>query len=188
MRFLKKYWSQIALIVLFIFLVKQCETKPHTKTTIKTVYQKVTDTFTEVETDTFIKEVYTEKTKTIKGKDSIIYVKNPTKTSTKANQYTTTLNSNNATANLQITTTGKLLDVYGTINYKKQITTITKTKHLNNSGLFLYGETSVVPTFKRAEIGLDYQFKNKFIVGSSVSVNGITKKPNINVKFGVKIY
>lgn len=184
----KSYIIAIATIVICIIIVKQCEGEPRIIEKTKTEYVKVTDTVTKTVIDTVPKTVYIERVKTIKGKDSIIYKEKPTDNTIEANKYKTKLESNNATADLEITTTGQLLDVNGTINYTKEIKTIEKTVIRDASGLFLYGETSVIPTFERAAVGLDYQFKNKFIIGASASYNNITKSTYANIKVGFKIF
>ena len=122
----KSYIIAIATIVICIIIVKQCEGDPRIIEKTKTEYVKVTDTVTKTIIDTVPKTVYVERVKTIKGKDSIIYKDNPTDSTIIANKYNTKLESNNATANLEITTTGQLLDVNGTINYTKEIKTIEK--------------------------------------------------------------
>lgn len=178
----------IVLVTSFIFLMKQCQPEPVIVTKTKTEYIKVTDTITETIIDTVPKLVYVEKIKTEKGKDSIVYVKETSYTSITANQYNTKLESNNATANLQITTTGELLDVQGTINYTQTNTTIENTKTVAKSGAFAYFETSVNPIFERAEIGLDYQIKNTIILGTSASYNNAVKTGYFNFKVGVRVF
>lgn len=176
----------LAILIIFL-IVKKCEQEPKTITKTKIEYVKVTDTFTK----TVISQpklVYVEKIKTEKGKDSIIYVKEPSDTSIKANQYTTKLTSNNATADLKITTTGELLGVQGTIDYTQTNTTIETIKTVAKSGLFLYAETSTNPVFERAELGLDYQIKNTIILGTSASYNNLSKKLNFNVKVGFRVF
>lgn len=175
-------------LAIVVLAIKQCNTEPKVITKTKIEYVKVTDTITETKIDTVAKTIYVERIKTVKGKDSIIYRDKPTPGTFPANQYDTQLKSNNATADLKITTTGKLLDVTGTIN-QTQTNTITEiTKTVPQSGLFLYGETSVNPFFERAAIGLDYQFKNAFLVGASASYNNVSKSAYLNVKLGFSLF
>lgn len=171
-----------------MFVVKQCEKKPKVVTKTKIKYVKVIDTITKIEIQEVPKTVYVEKVKTVKGKDSIIYVDKPNDSTITANQYDTKLESNNATADLKITTTGQLLDVKGVINYTQENTTTTITKTVPQSGLFLYGKTSINPLVENIEVGLDYQFKNTFIVGASTSYNDLSKSVNFNVKVGFRIF
>ena len=178
-------YAIIILLILFVF--KQCQEEPETITTIE--YITKTDTIT----NTVIKEIptvkYVTKIKTEKGKDSIVYIKDTTDIATpiiKANEYKASLKSNNATAALDILTTGELLDVKGTITYKEKQTTITTFK--DRSVLYGYAEASVKPVFERVEVGLDYTIKNKWIVGTSVSYNNVSNTGNINVKVGIKIF
>jgi len=178
----------IVLVALMFFAVKQCQPEPVIVTKTKTEYIKITDTITKTKIDTVPKLVYVEKIKTEKGKDSIIYVNQPSDTSITANKYTTELISNNAKANLQITTTGKLLDVQGTINYTQTNTTIENTKIVPRSGLFAYLETSTNPIFENSAIGLDYHIKNTILIGASTSYNNISKTVNFNVKLGFRVF
>jgi hypothetical protein len=179
----------VVLILIFgFFLLKKCEKEPKVITKTEIEYVKVTDTITKVEIKEVPKTVYINKIKTIKGKDSIVYVPTPNDNTITANQYDTKIESNNATADLKITTTGELLDVSGVINYTQENKTTTITKTKPQSGLFLYTETSVNPMFERAELGLDCQISNKVIIGTSVSYNNIVKKPYFNVKLGFKIF
>lgn len=177
----------IALIVALIFINKQCNEEPEIITETVTKVVTVHDTITKVEIQEMPKPVYVEKIKTVKGKDSIIYVDKPTDTSIQAKQYDTELKSNKATAKLKIMTSGELLDVKGVITYPEKETLTTITKKMNKGGLFIYGESSVQPVFERAAIGLDWQIKNKFIIGSSFSYNNLSKSTNFNIKVGIKI-
>lgn len=182
---MKNWHWYILSIILIIVLIRACEGEPRTIIKEKTKYVKVTDTFLR----TVISEpktVYVERYKTVKGKDSIIYVSKPNDSTTQANQYDTKLESNNATVNLQITTTGELLDVQGTINYTKEIKTIETTKIRDASGLFIYGSTSLNKI--EPEVGVLYQFKNKVFIKAGVELDNITNKPNYKVGFGVKVF
>jgi hypothetical protein len=182
-----KNWFIYLLAIVVIFIsIKQCE---ETETKIETVteYVKVTDTITNVVIQEVPKMVYVERLKTVKGKDSIVYVDKPTETTIQANQYDTTLESNNATADLKITTTGELLDVQGVINYTQENTTTTITKTKSKSGLFLYGKVPI-SNFNSPEIGVLYQFKNSIIIGSGVQYNNLTKAPEVTATIGIKIF
>ena len=178
----------ILAILIIIFVVKKCEQDPKVITKTKIEYVKVTDTILRTVIDSVPKIVYVKKTKTVKGKDSIVYVKEPNDSTIQANQYNTQLQSNNATADLKITTTGELLDVQGVINYTQTNTTTETIKTKPKSGLFLYGETSINPMFERAALGIDYQIKNTIIVGASTSYNNVSKHVNFNVKVGLRLF
>lgn len=174
------YWFALIVLALCLFL-KQCSKEP--KTIVKTEYVKVTDTITKNIIDTVSKLVYVEKTKTIKGKDTIIYKDKPTYTSITANQYNTTLESNNASADLKITTTGELLDVQGTINYTKEIKTIKQPQ----SGLFLYSDVPITKPHTNVELGLIYQFKNSILIKGGAQYNNFTKGVDFKVGIGIKL-
>lgn len=126
-----------------------------------------------------------------KKKDSIIYMDRtampPDIPTIKANEFTTTLTSNNATARLQIITTGELLDVKGNIIYQEKNTTIESIIYKTNNCLYIYGETSIFPRFEEFKIGVDYTIKNKFIIGTNAGYNAAYKHGTVNIKIGFKI-
>ena len=173
--------------VLALIVLKRCEPEPIVKTEIRKEIVKVTDTVTKTIIEKVPEQVFVEKLKTVKGKDSIVYRNQPTDSTISANKYNTKIESNNATADLEITTTGELLDVQGVINFTQSNTTIETIEKHAQSGLFIYGETSINNPLQRIEIGLDYQFKNQFIIGLSGSYNDLVKSGYINLKFGVKL-
>lgn len=185
---IKKNWFVYLLIIVLTFaLIKQLESEPKVVTKTKVIYKTKTDTIHTVEIKEVPKTVIVEKIKTIKGKDSIIYVDSQTDTSIEANQYDTELKANNALAKLKITTTGQLLYVSGTISWTEKETQTTTTIIKPKSGLFLYGQTSVKPLLEVSSIGLDYQFKNTAIIGTSFSFDHIMKQNYVNVKLGFRI-
>tara|TARA_B110000977_G_C11066817_1_gene488080 strand:+ start:672 stop:1244 length:573 start_codon:yes stop_codon:yes gene_type:complete len=183
------FWAFILAIVIFT-VMQQCtnnDVKIITKT--ETVIETVVDTITKV----IIQKVpgpkiYVEKVKTVKGKDSIVYKDKPSETTITANKYKTELESEGAIAKLEILTTGEILDVKGTITYPKEITTTKITKKIPKSGAFLFLETNLKRIPDRYAIGIDYQIKNKILLGTSVSYNLITNNVNLNVKVGFKIF
>ena len=62
--------------------------------------------------------------------------------------------------------------------------TITKTIEKNNSGLFISGSFN---TQKEPAIGLDYIYKNKWIIGTQVQYDNIIQKPIVGLKVGFKL-
>lgn len=180
------WWVIIGVIVLFAIL-KQCTyTEPEIveKEVVKIV--KVTDTINNTIIKEIPKKVYVEKTKTIKGKDTIIYRDKQNDSTIDANQYETTIKTGNASADLQITTTGELLDVQGVIHYNKEIKTIERTKTINASGLFIYGKHPVNNTFN-PELGLMYNMNNKILIGAGANYNNFTQKIDATITIGFKL-
>jgi len=142
----------IALGVFILLFFKECKKEPEvvTKTEIKTVYDTITNTVISKPKTVYVPRevkhtdtIYNETVKTIKD---TVYIE-----MVEANKYETKLQSNKATADLQITTTGELLDVKGVITYPQVKETVKTPK----SGLFISLDTSVKPTFERAGISLD---------------------------------
>lgn len=182
-------WAIVIAVVLFA-LMQQCTTKDvKIVTNTETVIETVVDTITQVVIQKVPgPKIYIEKVKTVKGKDSIIYRDNPSEVTIPANKYKTELESEGAIAKLEILTTGELLDVQGTIIYPKQTTTTKITKKVPKSGAFIFLETNPSKMPDRYAIGIDYQIRNKILVGTSISYNSITDNMNLNVKVGFKIF
>lgn len=184
---INRNWLLILIgVVCLVALNKQCE-KP--KEVVKTVtkIEYISDTIHTVEIKEVPKVVYVERTKTIKGKDSIVYVDKPNDSTIQANQYQTTLKSNDATAEVQITTTGQLLDVKGIITYPREKETVTTIKNRNNSGLFIYGDLPITNNFN-PEVGAIYQFKNTALIKTGVQYNSITNGIDFKIGIGIKIF
>ena len=186
---MKNNWFIYLIIFVGLFiLVRECQPEPKIKIETVTEYVKVTDTITNTIIEKVPTKVYVNRYVNVKGNDSIVFVTTPNDSTIQANQYNTKLESNNATATLKITTTGELLDVSGVIDYTQENTTTTITKTKAQSGLFLYGETSLEPMFNRFELGLDYQIKNTIIIGTSVGYDNLSEQLNFNVKIGIRIF
>lgn len=186
-----KLWHIIIAVILILVLFDQCtEGKTITKTVTKE--RIVIDTF--YKDRTVIKEipkpVYINRTITKKGKDSIIYVDKPNDSTITARQFKTTLQSNKAKADLNIVSTGEVLDVTGTIQYpeKETITTIKK----DRSGKFLYLKTDFTNLLESVELGTFIHFNNKIGVIAEVGFdrrlktinnNGIKASVGVAIKF-----
>ena len=176
-----------ALLVIFVFIIfDRCTNKTTTKIETKTVTKIVTDTILKTEIIEVEKKVFINKVKTIKGKDSIIFVEKSSPNSIETNQYKVKLESNDAFADLTITSETKPYQVSGVITYpeKETITTITKTK--DRSGLFLYGTTSL-DFGAEIEVGLMYHLRNKVGIIGGLNYNTITKRPEVKVGILIKI-
>jgi len=175
-------WYLIAIIFIIVFLKDCGGEKIKTVTVIETV--KVTDTVINTVIQKVPKTVYIERLKTIK-KDTIIYKDQPDSTTIKANQYSTKLESNNSTAELQITTTGELLDVQGIINYKQENKTTTITKKIPSSGAYLSAQIGLVGTPSYG-VGLDFQIR-KVIIGGFANYMPMNGSINAGIKLGIKL-
>jgi hypothetical protein len=181
--------------ILVIVVVKRCENAPKTETKTKVNIEWIKDSLREVIINE-IEPVYidTGSTKYIKGdklitwRDSIIYVDKPSKTTIKANQFETILKSNNATANLKITSTGQVLDVLGTIEYPETTITNTTAKTRAKSGLFVYADVPINKNSIDVGGGLMYQFKNTLLLKGGVQYNDFTKTIDLRVGLGIKIF
>lgn len=174
----------IAVVVLTVLLIKQCGKEPKTVTKIQ--YINKTDTIVKTQIERVPQIRYVRRTITEQGKDSIIYVEKPRENDTTvvvANEYDATVKTDSSRADLKILTTGELLDVKGTITYTQKNT---ETKIIKDkSGLFLYGEVPLSKA-KSYGIGLDYQIRNKIIIGVSGSM--VNDQFYANAKIGIKIF
>jgi hypothetical protein len=176
----------IALAVVVFALLNQCNGEVKTVVKTETIVKWKTDTITQIKYDTVPEIVYINRIKKLTGRDSIVYRSVPDSTTIKANRYETQIVSGDATGDLQITVTGELLNVTGTITYpeKETITEITKTK--NASGLFMYGSIPM-NNLASPEVGLMYQFKNKVGIMTGVQYNNITNQPDFKIGFLIRL-
>lgn len=182
-----KRWIYIVVGFIIMFaLIKQCEGDPKVVTKTVTKIVKVTDTINEVIIKEVPKKVYIEKTK--KGDTIVVYKDKPSETTIEAKQYETLLTSNEATADLKITTTGELLDVSGIITYPEKETTTTITKTRDASALFIYANAPISSTALSPEVGALFNVKNKLIFGAGVQYNNITNNVNATFTLGVKVW
>ena len=177
-------WYVIGIVFIIAFL-KDCTggEKVKTVTVIETV--TVTDTITNTIIKEVPKTVYIERLKTVKGKDTIIYKDTPTDSTIQANQYKTTLESNNATADLTVTTTGELLDLTGTITYKQENKTTTITKKIPSSGAYLSTQIGLIGTPSYG-VGLDFHVR-KVIIGGFANYLPMNGGVNAGIKIGFKL-
>jgi hypothetical protein len=185
-----KYKNIIFIVVGFLLvmiIVRSCEKEPKITTKTVTKIEYVRDTFIK----TVISEpkvVYVQKIKTIEGETKVVYLDKPSSSTISANQYETVLKSNNATANLKITSTGEVLDVQGTIDFPKETTITTITKSTAKSGLFIFAQVPVNQNQINIEVGALYQFKNTFGIMGSVQYNEFTKGVDLKAGMLIKIF
>ena len=169
-------------------IVKACEQEPKIVTKTETKIVTKHDTIHNFEIIDKPVKVYIERFKTLKGKDSIIYLKEPNGSEIEANSFKTVLSSNKAKADLNIVTTGELLDVKGVITYPEVTNTVTITKTKPQSGLFVFGAMPINANVINPELGLMYQFKNSLMFTTSAQYNNFTKNPDIKIGIGIKIF
>lgn len=175
-------WWVVASLVILFALFQQCNGNQPPEQIIEkeTVVEWKTDTITKTVIDTVYKEVYLDKIITEKGKDSIIYRDVPSETTIEAKQYTTELFSNDATADLKITTTGELIDISGVIEYPEKTITTTITNNIDNSGKFIFVKTDILDPLNTIELGVFAHSKNKIGLIGSVGYNKTTQKASVN--------
>lgn len=178
-------WVVVSAVAMFL-LMRSCEEKPKIVTKVKTETIIKTDTITKTVIKEVPKVVYVEKIKTVEGKEIIVYVDKETDTTVKANQFTTKLESNKATANLKITTTGELLDVFGTITYPETLKAVETIKTINASGFYIYGGSTLRNI--QPEIGALFQIKNKIIIGAGMQYNSFKSSLDYKAIIGFRLF
>lgn len=169
------WWFPIVFIIL-VALMQQCEGNTKTVTNTEVNITEVIDSVRRA-TLKDVKTVYIDTSKTytkwLKGKtitkDSIVYVDKSNESTIKANQYFTEIQSDSATAKLNITTTGELLDVQGVITYPRIETTTTITNTRDASGKFIFLKTDMLNPLQNLELGVFAHINNKFGVIASIN-------------------
>lgn len=179
-----KHWKYILIGILTLLLIFECSgDKPEvkTKTVTKEIVKTVTDTVKEVVIQK-PEKVYIKITDTI-YEEKVVYVQD----SIKVNKYPLKLISNKAEFNGFAYTDGKLYDFEGVITYPEKIieTTTEKIIKRDKSGLFGFMQSDL--NLQNYGIGLDYQIRNKLILGASITHNTQFNNTNINFKLGIKI-
>jgi hypothetical protein len=163
----------IAILLVLLLLETTCNEKPEEMVKVVTKTETVTDTITKTIIKEVPKEVIVNKYIDKEGEKVIVYVDKPNDSSIVANQYQTELISNNATAKLDITTIGELLDVQGLITYPEKETIKETTITRDASGLFIYGSMPISSQLTTPELGVMFQIKNKLIIGVGAQYNTI---------------
>ena len=169
------------------FLMKSCESKPSINTETVTKIITKHDTINKTIIKKIPEKVYVQKEITTKGDTVIIYKDKPSETTTTANQYKTEVKSNEATAKLDITTTGELLDVQGVITYKQKETIKETTIRQDNSGFYIYAQMPISSQITTPELGVMLQIKNKLIIGVGAQYNNFNNNLSAVATIGVKL-
>lgn len=176
----------IGAIILALGIIKAFQNEPKIVTRTVTKTLTVHDTIKEFKIIEKPVKVYITKIKTVKGKDSIVYVSEPSDDTIETKQYNTVLKSNNATATLKITA-NELFDVSGVITYPEKESFKIITKYKPQSGLFIYGAVQYNVDKFNPEIGLMFQFKNSMMVTGGLQYSNYTKTADFKVGLGIKL-
>jgi hypothetical protein len=184
--YLKPFLAGVIITLIFLTL-KECKQPtplPEPVTITKIEYITKIDTIIKTKlSKPSIK--YVDNTKI---KDSIIYVDKSNDNAVELYQTNTKLITDNGEADLNIKSLGEIISIDGTISNNETIITKETTKTINNSGAFLYLESSIKPVLTHFQLGLDYQIKNKYLLGVSISHNTEFKATYINAKVGINIF
>ena len=180
----------LIIIILSLLLFQKCEEEPRviTKTVTKVETKDIKEPINNYKIGLPKRYVVVEiETKKIDYRDSIVYVPYNLTDSLKLNRYPISLLSNKAKFEGFALTSGKLYDFDGVISYPE--TTITNNTETvireAQSGLFGFIQSNTRLNMFGA--GLDWQIKNKFIVGANVTHNTIFENTNINLKLGIRL-
>jgi hypothetical protein len=181
--------------ILSILLFRQC-TKQKVTVTTTFDYERIVDSLKSnikipepVRDTVFLDSVIYLKSKPIlvDGKETIIYKTDTIRIPVEVNRFDTELKANDATANLSIYTSGNLFNVTGTIEYDRETKTIERTTRIHKNGTYLYLETSIVPFWKKTQIGIDRTIGRKIIIGGSVEYMPHNKEIYFNTKLGYNL-
>ena len=174
-------------VVAMFLLMKSCESEPKTVTKIETKIVTKVDTINKTIIKEVPKEVIVNKYIDKEGEKVIVYVDKENDSSIVANKYQTEIKSSKATAILDITTTGELLDVQGTITYPEKETIKTTTITKDASGFFVYAQMPISSQLTSPELGIMLQIKNKIIIGLGGQYNNLNKNLSAVATIAVKL-
>lgn len=192
-----KYVIQLGLFIIAVmFFVDKCSSDVPVPTTTTTIdIEHIKDSIKNVLVNS-IEPVYIDTSKTIikwlKPEKEIVKVTDTFYPQTGdssnivlANKYSLTLQSNEATADLNVTTTGELLDLQGTINYPKETITIKETIIDKAPHLSLY---TMSPTNRFSpEVGLIYKTKKSLSLMVAGQWNEFTNSGEFKVGAAITI-
>ncbi len=184
---MKTFLKILVLFIVILMITKSCsnvEQKTIVKTEVKIV--KVKDTLRIEKVIDNPVTVYVDKFKYIKQYDTLY---RDSVEIVKANKYTERIVGKKGTADIEVTTTGELLDLKVIIESKTVFKEKEITKFRNKSKAFISGgfTSQGGNPFSTVNIGLDYHIKNKVLLKSSVGLDLITNKPFIGVGVGIPL-
>lgn len=195
-----KYIIQLIVVIFAVmFFVKQCSSDEEPDVVIETTVniEWIKDSLRSVLVKE-IKPIYIDTTitkiKWLKPEKEIVRVTDtffkPGDSSNinliRANKYSIELKSNEATADLSITTSGELYDVTGTIEYPKETVTIKETIKETKPHISLYG-MSPIGRFS-PELGLIYKTKGKLSLMGAAQWNEFTSEAEFKIGAAITIF
>ena len=135
------------------------------------------------------KTVYIDKIKYIKG--DVVYVGEPNDSvpTIKANKYSQKVVGSRSVADIEVTTTGELIDLKSFVTVKDSIiekeTIIIKSK----SNVFMSGGISINPnqSVRDFNVGIDYNIKNKALIGVNGGFDLNSNQPYIGLRVGFSL-
>lgn len=103
-----------------------------------------------------------------------------------ANKYSQKLVGKKGVAQIEVITTGELLDLSGIIECNERVVEKTITKYKNKSKLFLSGgiDMRLDGGVRNIKVGLDYNIKNKVILKGGLGYDIIENQPLVGVGLG----
>lgn len=176
----------IAFLIIGVLIAGSCEGKgSEVKTITKTKVVEVKDTLVLRDTIVKPKKVYVNKTNT-----EVVYVEKPDSVETvKANKYNQRIIGNRSVADVEVLTTGELLDLKAVVTCKDSIiekeTIIIKSK----SNVFVSGGVGFNPqgSVRDLNVGLDYNVKNKVLIGVEAGYDLNVQQPFVGFRMGFSL-
>ena len=135
------------------------------------------------------KTVYVDRIKYVKG--DVVYVGEPNDSvpTIKANKYSQKVVGSRSVADIEVTTTGELIDLKAFVTVKDSIiekeTIIIKSK----SNVFMSGGISINPnqSVRDFNVGIDYNIKNKALIGVNGGFDLNSNQPYIGLRVGFSL-
>lgn len=176
----------IASLIIGVLIASSCEGKrTEIKTITKTKVVEVRDTLILKDTIVKPKKVYVSKTNT-----KVVYVDKPDSIPTiQANKYNQRIVGNRSVADVEVLTTGELLDLKAVVTCKDSIiekeTIITKSK----SNVFVSGGVGFdgQGTIRDINVGLDYNIKNDLLIGIEAGYDLNVQQPFVGIRVGFSL-
>lgn len=178
--------TAVVFLVIGVLLTRSCDGgNESVRTVTKTRVVEVKDTLFVTDTIVKPKVVYVNKTNV-----ETVYIDKPDSIPTiKANKYNQRIVGNRSVADVEVLTTGELLDLKAVVTCRDSIiekeTIITKTKSnvFVSGGIGLYNKGII----RDVKVGLDYNIKNDLLIGIEAGYDLEIQQPFVGFRVGFSL-
>ncbi len=103
-----------------------------------------------------------------------------------ANKYSQKLIGKKGTAQIDVVTTGELLDLSGIIECNEKIVEKTITKYVNKNSLFFSSgvDLNVKGKIRNIKVGLDYNIRNRVLIKGGIGYDVLGNQPLVGIGIG----